>query len=105
LILVNVQARKILDSRDKKWIKRRRTMSNTPHELSTDFPELADKISTLKVSDAHFARRMEEYHALNGQVHRAETDIEPMDDLAQAELRKNRMALKDELYKILTAAS
>lgn len=80
-------------------------MSNTPHELATDFPELADKISKLKGADAHFARRMEEYHALNGQVHLAETDIEPMDDLAQAELRKSRMALKDELYKMLMAAA
>lgn len=79
-------------------------MSNTPHELSADFPELADKISTLKTSDAHFARRMEEYHDLNRQVHRAETDVEPMDDLAQAESRKKRMALKDELYQMLTAA-
>lgn len=79
-------------------------MSNTPHELSADFPELADKISMLKTSDAHFARRMEEYHDLNRQVHRAETDVEPMDDLAQAESRKKRMALKDELYQMLTAA-
>lgn len=80
-------------------------MSNTPHELSADFPELADKISAMKMSDTHFARLLEEYHALNRQVHRAETDVEPMDDLAQAELRKNRMALKDELYQMLTAAA
>ncbi|MEM5476731.1 DUF465 domain-containing protein [Pacificibacter sp. AS14] len=80
-------------------------MSNTPHELSADFPELAGKISALKTSDAHFARKMEEYHDLNREVHRAETDVEPMDDLAQAELRKNRMALKDELYQMLTAAA
>jgi uncharacterized protein YdcH (DUF465 family) len=80
-------------------------MPNTPHELSADFPELADKISAMKVSDAHFSRLLEEYHRLNRQVHRAETDVEPMDDLAQAELRKKRMALKDELYQMLTAAA
>jgi uncharacterized protein YdcH (DUF465 family) len=80
-------------------------MSNTPHELSADFPELADKISALKASDGHFARRMEEYHELNREVHRAETDVEPMDDATQAELRKKRMTLKDELYQMLTTAA
>jgi uncharacterized protein YdcH (DUF465 family) len=80
-------------------------MSNTPHELSADFPELAGKISELKTSDAHFSRLMEDYHELNRQVHRAETDVEPVDDLAQAEMRKKRMALKDELYRMLTAAA
>lgn len=80
-------------------------MSNTPHELSADFPEYADKISDLKLSDAHFARLMDEYHALNRQVHRAETDVEPVDDLVQAEMRKQRMALKDELYAMLSKAA
>lgn len=77
-------------------------MSNTPHELSADFPELAEKISALKISDAHFGRKLEAYHTLNRQIHRAETDVEPMDDAAQAELRKKRMVLKDELYHLLT---
>jgi uncharacterized protein YdcH (DUF465 family) len=80
-------------------------MSNTPHELSADFPEFADKITELKETNTHFARLMDEYHASNRLVHRAETDVEPMDDLAQAEIRKKRMALKDELYTMLTATS
>ena len=77
-------------------------MSHTPHELTQDFPEFADRISTLKQSDAHFARLFDEYHQINRTVHRAETNIEPIEELAEVGLRKRRAALKDELYKLLT---
>ena len=36
-------------------------------------------------------------------MHRAETKVEPMENLAESELRKKRGALKDELYKMLVA--
>jgi uncharacterized protein YdcH (DUF465 family) len=78
-------------------------MSNTPHELSAEFPDLADKIHALKTSDAHFAKLADEYHELNRQIHRIETDLEPASDEHQTELRKQRMALKDELYAMLKA--
>ncbi|MEZ5999605.1 YdcH family protein [Hyphomonas sp.] len=78
-------------------------MSNTPHELSAEFPDLADKIHELKTSNAHFAKLADEYHELNRQIHRIETDVEPASDEHQTELRKQRMALKDELYAMLKA--
>jgi len=80
-------------------------MSNTPHQLITDFPDLADKISALKLEDTHFSRLMDDYNELNDQVHLAESNINPMEDLALTALRKRRMALKDELYGILTASA
>ena len=76
-------------------------MSHTPHELAEDFPEHQQQIHDLKVSDAHFARLFDEYHEINRAVHRAETDVEPTDDLHMAELRKQRMLLKDEIARIL----
>ncbi|NRB36181.1 MAG: DUF465 domain-containing protein [Rhodobacteraceae bacterium] len=78
-------------------------MSHTPHELAADFPDLADKISEMKQSDAHFSRLVDEYHDINRAVHRAETNIEPMEDLAEGEIRKRRAVLKDEIYAMLTA--
>ncbi len=78
-------------------------MSNTPHELSAEIPDLADKIHALKTSDSHFAKLADEYHELNRQIHRIETDVEPASDEHQTELRKQRMALKDELYAMLKA--
>ncbi|WP_375175658.1 YdcH family protein [Pseudooceanicola sp.] len=76
-------------------------MAHTPHELHDDFPGHAETISTLKQVDAHFARMTEEYHALNRRIHRAETNVEPMEDLAMIDLRKQRAALKDNIYSAL----
>ncbi|MEM6904041.1 MAG: YdcH family protein [Pseudomonadota bacterium] len=79
-------------------------MSHTPHELADDFPELTDQIHALKTSNAHFAKRADEYHEINRTIHRAETGVEPISPVAEEDLRKQRMALKDELYGMLKAA-
>ncbi|CUH76202.1 YdcH family protein [Tropicibacter naphthalenivorans] len=79
-------------------------MSHTPHELHEEFPEFADKMSALKTSDAHFAKLADKYHEVNRQVHRAETNVEPMEQLAEEQLRKERSALKDEIYGLLKAS-
>jgi uncharacterized protein len=76
-------------------------MSHVPHELHEEFPEYAAKMTQLKTADAHFTRLADEYHDLNRAVHRAETRIEPMDDLAMDTLRKKRAKLKDEIYALL----
>lgn len=79
-------------------------MGHTPHELHQEFPELGEKITELKAADAHFHKLFEKYHEVNRTVHRAETNVEPMEQLAEEKLRKERAALKDELYRMLTAA-
>lgn len=78
-------------------------MSHVPHELAEEFPEHTDKMHELKTSDAHFQKLFDEYHEINRAVHRAETDIEPTDDLHMEEMRKTRMRLKDEIYGMLVA--
>jgi uncharacterized protein len=77
--------------------------THTPHELHEEFPQYGLKISALKSSNAHFAKLAEEYHVLNRSIHRAETNIEPMDDLEVEKLRKQRLSLKDQIFHILTA--
>lgn len=79
-------------------------MSHTPHELAEEFPEKIELMSQLKQTDAHFSKLSDEYHELNRAVHRAETNIEPMEELAEVELRKKRAALKDEIWGILSKA-
>ncbi|OWU85161.1 hypothetical protein ATO6_08970 [Oceanicola sp. 22II-s10i] len=79
-------------------------MAHAPHELHEDFPGYAETITALKTSDAHFARIAAEYHEVNSTIHRAETNVEPMDDLAIIELRKDRARLKDEIFAALKAA-
>ncbi|WP_170347976.1 MULTISPECIES: YdcH family protein [Ruegeria] len=79
-------------------------MSHTPHELAEEFPDKVELMSQLKQSDAHFARLADEYHEINRIVHRAETNIEPVEDLTEGEMRKKRAALKDEIWAILSKA-
>lgn len=76
-------------------------MTHTPHELHEEFPEHAERIAELKTADAHFARLMDDYHQINRAVHRAETNVEPTDELHETEMRKERARLKDELYRML----
>jgi len=76
-------------------------MSHTPHELAEEFPDKVDRIHEMKVDDAHFRKLFDEYHEVNRAVHRAETNVEPLDSLAEQDLRKRRMHLKDELAQML----
>lgn len=79
-------------------------MSHTPHELAAEFPEYVEKMRALNEADAHFAKLFDAYHVVNRATHRAETDVEPTTDEHMAELRKERMLLKDEIYAILSKA-
>ncbi len=76
-------------------------MAHSPHELAEEFPDNLERIHQLKVEDNHFKKLFDEYHEVNRAVHRAETNVEPMDSLAEQELRKKRMRLKDELAQML----
>ncbi|MBI2784481.1 MAG: DUF465 domain-containing protein [Gammaproteobacteria bacterium] len=78
-------------------------MSIENHTLSHEFPELKDRIHTLKASDHHFARRFDEYNDLDREVRRLEDEGSPRADETMEDLKKKRLALKDELYKMLTA--
>lgn len=79
-------------------------MSHTPHELHEEFPEYGAAIHQLKIENAHFRRLFDSYHDLNREIHRAEADVQPMEDLALEALKKRRLALKDEIAAILRAA-
>ena len=74
------------------------------HDLLHELPEYKDKIHAMKTSDAHFAKLFDEYHEVDHEVRRIEQGVEtPSDDYLE-EVKKKRLALKDELYKMLQAA-
>ncbi|MCX2723451.1 YdcH family protein [Roseibium salinum] len=79
-------------------------MSHVPHELHEEFPGSADALHALKTGDAHFARLAEEYHTVNREVHRIETNVAPSSDEALEELKKKRLHLKDQIAALLAAA-
>lgn len=78
-------------------------MTHTPHTLADEFPDFAQKISAMKQKDAHFAKLVEEYTAVNELVHRAETRLDLLSDEAEESLRKKRAHLKDHLWMHIKA--
>ena len=72
-------------------------MSNTPHTLGEEFPDQMEQIHALKVSNPAFAMLLQEYDAVNDEVHLAETNIEPTSQDHETELRKRRLAIKDQI--------
>lgn len=78
-------------------------MSNTPHTLAEEFPGQAEAITTLKTKDARFARLLEDYDAVNDAVHLAETRVTPVSEAEEQELRRRRLAVKDEIARALAA--
>jgi len=78
-------------------------MSHTPHELHEEFPHAVEQMHKLKLEDAHFARLSEQYHEVNRAIHRAETLVEPVSDVHETEMRRKRLALKDEIARMLNA--
>ncbi|MDF0600578.1 YdcH family protein [Psychromarinibacter sp. C21-152] len=80
-------------------------MSHVPHDLAKEFPEYAERIHVLKQEDKHFAKLAKDYDEINHAVHLAETNVDPVEELAEVEMRKKRMALKDELYRILSTTT
>ncbi|MGJ8595256.1 YdcH family protein [Sulfitobacter sp.] len=76
-------------------------MSNTPHELSEEFPQNVEQMATLRQADTHFAKLSDSYHTVNRAIHRAETDVEPTSDDHMQEMRRERIALKDQIAAYL----
>lgn len=78
-------------------------MLGEKHDLLHELPAYKERIHELKISNHHFAKLFNEYDELDHLVRRCETEIEVhADDYVQG-LKKRRLALKDELLKILQA--
>lgn len=79
-------------------------MHNEQHDLAHEFPEFKERIHTLKIENERFRGLFDEYHQVDKQVHRADTDVEPLSDEHAEELKKRRVKLKDELYAMLKSS-
>ena len=76
-------------------------MTHTPHDIAEEFPEHADRIHGLKATNAHFAKLCDNHHRINREIHRGAENVEPMDDAHLEELKKQRLALLDEIVTFL----
>lgn len=74
------------------------------HDLVHELPEYREKIHEMKLGNAHFAKLFDAYNEVEHEVRRIEQGVEtPSDDYTE-ELKKKRLALKDELFQMLQAA-
>ncbi len=73
------------------------------HDLAHEFPEHKERMHELKMSNAHFAKRFDEYHTLTKEIEALENNESPVTDETLEGMKKQRLALKDELYAMLTA--
>lgn len=74
------------------------------HDIAHEFPQLKDRIHTLKTTHHHFARLYTEYDEVNHTVARVETGGAVMTDEALEILKKQRLKLKDEIVRMLNTA-
>ncbi|MBC3928132.1 YdcH family protein [Undibacterium sp. CY21W] len=75
------------------------------HPLAMEFPEFKDKIHSLKLQNAHFAKLFGEYDETDKAINRAENDVDHVTDEALENLKKIRISLKDQLFHLLQTAS
>jgi uncharacterized protein len=75
-----------------------------PHAIDREFPELAATVATLKTTDHHFAQLLLQHDAIDAQITKDEMGVAPMGDVSLEDLKKQRLHLKDELYRRASAA-
>jgi uncharacterized protein YdcH (DUF465 family) len=77
---------------------------NEKHALIHELPEHRDAIHNLKISNRHFARLFDEYHAADDEVHHIETGIKTTADDYLDGKKKQRLHLKDQLLQMINNA-
>ena len=68
------------------------------------FPEYRDLITKLKTEDARFERLFDKHNELDQKIKNMEARLAPATDIESDVLKKEKLALKDELYQILRKA-
>lgn len=74
------------------------------HDLYHEFPEHADTIRKLVLSNDQFVKMMRDYDDIDHKILRIEQRVEAASELYEEELKKIRVNLKDKLYRMLVTA-
>jgi hypothetical protein len=80
-------------------------MTYKPHDLVSEFPDKAAQIHQLKLSNAHFARLVNNYGEVNHEILRIEGEVAPASDETLETLKKQRLHLLDEISAMLAKAA
>lgn len=77
-------------------------MTLQKHDLLSEFPNNRDAIHALKMNNAHFAKLFDQYHNTDHDVHRIESGAENTSDNYLEGRKKERLHLKDQLFKMIS---
>ena len=75
------------------------------HDLFHEFPEHADIIRRLMLSNDEFVKMSRDYDDVDHKIQRIDQRVEAASDLYEEELKKLRVNLKDRLYRMILAAA
>jgi uncharacterized protein YdcH (DUF465 family) len=76
-------------------------MSETGHDLHSEFPNDGAILHELKVNNRHYQTLADRYHVLNKDIARIETGIEAASDPRLEDMKKQRLALLDEVTSLI----
>ena len=79
-------------------------MSHISQHIHDAFPDAAEAISRLKTEDAHFQALAAQFEALDDEASRIDAGLEPASDARLEALKKQRLALLDDIAPIINAA-
>lgn len=79
-------------------------MSIEHHPIITEFPDHRDTIHRLKIENLHFQKLMAKHEETDKEIVRMEEGIETPEDTVLTELKKQRLAAKDEILSMLLSA-
>ena len=74
------------------------------HDIAHEFPEHLEKMRSLKKSDAHFVKLIDEYDEDNHAIKLFELGGAVISDEALEVLKKKRLNIKDQIYQHLLQA-
>jgi uncharacterized protein YdcH (DUF465 family) len=76
-------------------------MSLEKHSLLKEFPDHHHTIRHLKMNDAHFTKLFDEYHELDHEIFKLESENSPTTDQYLETQKLKRVKLKDALFTLI----
>jgi uncharacterized protein YdcH (DUF465 family) len=77
--------------------------AHTPHELHDEFPQDAEALHRLKMTNTHFVQLADRHHEVNREIHRITAEIEAASDERLEALKRERLHLLDEIAAMIEA--
>jgi uncharacterized protein len=79
-------------------------MSHFLHDLHAEFPADSEILHGLKLTDKHFPKLADDYHALNKDIQRIENGMEASSDDRLEDYKKRRLVMLDEVSAMIDRA-